>query len=217
MKIDRNSYGTLAIVYAASLCVAVPVLLLVGSPWIKWPVLALLLWFCVWQTMFFMVPVRRRAGDGSHVSSVADGRVVIAEKMMESEVLGKEALQISVYMNFFDIHANFWPLDAEVVSYDYHPGAHMLAFHPKSSVLNEHTCVLLRTEEGREVLFKQIAGGFARRIVCNAVPGQKVRAGEQCGIIKFGSRIDIFLPLDAEVNVAPGDLVRSCETVLAKI
>ena len=217
MRIDRNSYGTLAGVYAIALAAAIPLAVFVPSPWVKWPLLFLLLWFCIWQTMFFMVPVRRPAGSGSILTSVADGRVVIAENTFESEVLGREAVQISVYMNFFDVHANFWPLDAEVVSYDYHPGAHFLAFHPKSSLENEHTCVLLRNADGKEILFKQIAGGFARRIVCKAVPGLMVRAGEQCGIIKFGSRIDIFVPVGSDIRVKVGDLVRSCETVLAEI
>ena len=217
MKIDRNSYGSLALVYLACAAVAAALLLLVHNPVVVWPLLALLLWFAVWQTLFFMVPDRRRAGDGHKVSSVADGRVVILEKAFEPEVLKRECLQISVYMNFFDRHANFYPVSGEILSYEYHPGEHFLAFNPKSSLENEHTCVLMRNEDGSELLFKQIAGGFARRIVCKAEPGMKVKAGEQCGIIKFGSRIDLFLPLDAEVKVSAGQLVRSCETVLAEL
>lgn len=215
--IDKNSRGSLAIVYGGSALAALLLILFVHKAWIVWPAIALLLWFCVWQTMFFRVPVRKVAGDGVKVSSVADGRVVIAERAYEGEVLKTDAIQVSVYMNFFDVHANFWPVSGEVVSYEYHPGAHVFAFEPKASVKNEHTCTVIRTESGKEILFKQIAGGFARRIVNYAQPGMKVKAGEQCGIIKFGSRIDIFFPLDTDIKINEGDLVRACETVLAEL
>lgn len=217
MKIDHDSYGSVALVYGISTAVAVLLFLFVKNPLILWPCIALLLWFCIWQTAFFRVPVRKRNGSGRLVTSVADGRVVIVEKVLEPEVLKRECLQISVYMNFFDVHSNFWPMDGTVLKYEYHPGDHFFASHPKASVLNEHTCVLMKNREGKEILFKQIAGGFARRIACHAAPGQTVTAGSQCGIIKFGSRIDMFLPLDAEVKVKPGDLVRASETVLAEI
>lgn len=217
MKIDKDSYGSLALIYGISLAVAAGLVVFVKSPLIVWPCLMLLLWFVIWQTAFFRVPKRNAIGTGKLLTSVADGRVVIVEKAFEAEVLKKECLQISVYMNFFDVHSNFWPATGTVVSYDYHPGDHFYASHPKASVLNEHTCVLMKNAEGKEILFKQIAGGFARRIACHAAPGQKVVAGTQCGIIKFGSRIDMYLPLDADVKVKVGDLVRACETVLAEI
>ena len=217
MRIDKDSYGTLALVYGISTAVAVLLLLFVRNPLIVWPVIALLLWFITWQTAFFRVPVRKRNGNSHSITSVADGRVVILEKAFEPEVLKTECMQLSVYMNFFDVHSNFWPMDGKVVRYEYHPGDHMLAFHEKSSLLNEHTCVLIAAQNGKELLFKQIAGGFARRIVCHAEKGQKVTAGAQCGIIKFGSRIDMFLPLDADIKVKLGDLVRASETILAEI
>lgn len=217
MRLDKDSYGTLALVYLISAAVVAALIIFVDIPVIKWPCVVLILWFVIWQTCFFRVPSRNGAGSAKLVSSVADGRVVIVEKAVESEVLNRECLQISVYMNFFDVHSNFWPLDGEVVSYEYHPGDHFFASHPKASLLNEHTCVRMKNTEGTEILFKQIAGGFARRIACHAAPGQKVKAGTQCGIIKFGSRIDMFLPLDAKAKVHVGDLVRACETVLAEI
>ena len=217
MKLDKNSRGSLALVYVISAVVAALLILFVHSPWLLWPLLVIIAWFCIWQTMFFMVPVRKPVGTDRLVSSVADGRVVVAAKAFEPEMLKSEAIQVSVYMNFFDVHANFWPVSGEVVNYEYFPGKHFFAYHPKSSLENEHTCTLLRTPDGKQVLFKQIAGGFARRIVNYAQPGMKVTAGEQCGIIKFGSRIDIFFPLDADVRVKEGDLVRACETVLAEL
>ena len=163
------------------------------------------------------MPQRKWGGSEREVTSVADGKVVIVERVFEPEHLRTECIQISVYMNFFDVHANFWPADGEVTYYCYHPGKHLLAFAPKASEENEHSCVGLRLPGGQEILFKQLAGGFARRIVCYAKEGLKVRGGAQCGIIKFGSRIDLFVPLDADVKVKVGDAVRACETVLVKI
>ena len=190
----------------------------VGIPWLSWPLVAGVLWVCVWQTCFFRVPKRRRCGSSRKVSSVADGKVVIVDMAAyESEYLKRECIQVSVYMNFFDVHANFWPVDGTVSHYEYHPGEHFLAFKPKASLENEHTCTCIITPEGNELLFKQIAGGFARRIVNYAGKVRTSEAGKQCGIIKFGSRIDIFLPLDAKVLVEPGQIVRACETILAEL
>ena len=176
-----------------------------------------MLWVCVWQTAFFRVPKRKHTAGPQELTSVADGKVVILEKVFEPEFLKSECIQLSVYMNFFDVHANFWPAGGEVKYYRYYPGEHFLAFKPKASEENEHTCVGMRLPGGQEILFKQLAGGFARRIVCHAQEGTTVEGGTQCGIIKFGSRIDMYLPLDAKIRVKVGDLVRACETVLAEL
>lgn len=217
MKLDKNSRGSLALVYVISAVVAALLILFVHSPWLLWPLLVIIAWFCIWQTMFFMVPVRKPVGTDRLVSSVADGRVVVAAKAFEPEMLKSEAIQVSVYMNFFDVHANFWPVDGEVTYYHYYPGKHVLAFAPKASEENEHSCIGLQLPCGKRILFKQLAGVFARRIVCYARDGVSVRRGDQCGIIKFGSRIDLYVPLDADVKVKVGDSVRACETVLAEL
>ena len=120
-------------------------------------------------------------------------------------------------MNFFDVHANFWPIDGKVDYYQYYRGRKRLAFSPKASEDNEHSCTGILNPDGQKVFFKQLAGSFARRIVCYSKPGLDVRAGEQCGIIKFGSRIDFYLPLDAEIVVKIGERVRACESVIAKL
>ena len=218
MTIDRNSYGIIVSFYIGGAAVIFVLLRYVGIPWLSWPLVAGVLWVCVWQTCFFRVPKRRRCGSSRKVSSVADGKVVIVDMAAyESEYLKRECIQVSVYMNFFDVHANFWPVDGTVSHYEYHPGEHFLAFKPKASLENEHTCTCIITPEGNELLFKQIAGGFARRIVNYAGKVRTSEAGKQCGIIKFGSRIDIFLPLDAKVLVEPGQIVRACETILAEL
>ena len=216
-RIDRNSRGTLAAVFLGSAGVAVVFIVFVRIQWLVYPMIAMLVWLCAWQLAFFSVPERKRAGNARSVTSVADGRVVILERTYEPEYLKEDCIQLSVYMNFFDVHANFWPVDGRVSYYRYYPGKHMLAFKPKSSEENEHSCVGITTDDGTRIFFKQIAGGFARRIVCYAKDSTESMAGRQCGIIKFGSRIDIFLPLDAEIKVSKGDYVRACETILAEL
>jgi phosphatidylserine decarboxylase len=215
MRIDKDSYGTLAIVYAIAAILIWLVFRFVGIGWIKWVFTAFTCIFCIWQLMFFRVPERISSGSGTVVCSAADGKVMIIDEYYESEYLMRMCKRVCVYMDFFDVHANFWPVSGEVNYYKYHPGRHFLAFKPKASEENEHTTTCIRTESGTEVLFRQHAGTFARRIVNYARPGLKVKAGEQCGIIKFGSRMDIFLPLDAEVKVSVGDRPRACETVIA--
>ena len=217
MRIDKNSRGTLALVFGFSALVSAALIIFVKIPWIVYPVVALMLWFCIWQLAFFRIPERERKGSDTIVTSVADGRVVIIEKTYEKEPLKQECIQLSVYMNFFDVHANFWPVDGSIDYYKYYPGEHFFASKPKASEENEHSCVGIVTPSGQKVFFKQIAGGFARRIVCYGKSRTEARSGEQCGIIKFGSRIDMFLPLDADIKVQVGDYVRACETVLAEL
>ena len=215
MHIDKNSYGSLALVYLISLAILIPVAVWVTSPWVLWPVVVFILAVCIWQTAFFRVPRRQAAGSGTVVTAVADGKIVINEKVYEPEYLKSECIQISIYMDFFDVHANFWPVDGVVRYYKYYPGEHFLAFKPKASEENEHTCTAIETPSGKQLFFKQLAGTFARRIVCYSRPGLRTKAGEQCGIIKFGSRIDMYLPLDADIKVKIGDKTRAAETVIA--
>ena len=215
MKIDHNSYGTLALVYLVCIAISVVVVLLVPQLWIRGAVIAAMVWVCAWQTAFFRVPKRNHTAGPQEVTSVADRKVVIIEKVYEPEFLKRECIQVSIYMDFFDVHANFWPVDGVVTYYKYHPGKHFLAFKPKASEDNEHACTAIRTDGGKDMMFKQLAGFFARRIVCYSEPGMHTKAGEQCGIIKFGSRIDMFFPTDADIKVKVGDNVRACETVIA--
>jgi len=217
MKIDKNCYGTIALVYLISIAVVTPLFIFDCNIFVKCIVSAFFLWFCAWQTFFFRVPKREKLGDEKKIASVADGKIVIIKKVFEPEYLKKECIQISTYMNFWDVHANFWPVSGEVTYYKYHPGKHFLAFKPKASEENEHTCTAIRTVNGHEIFFKQLAGTFARRIVCYAKEGMQVIAGEQCGIIKFGSRIDMFVPIEADIKVELGLEPRACETIMAEL
>ena len=164
----------------------------------------------------YIGPDRNTVPGDNVVTSVADGKVVVIDKVYEPEYVKGECLQVSVYMDFFNVHVNYWPIDGEVTYYKYHPGKYLLAFMPKASELNEHSSVAIRSHYG-DVFFKQLAGTFARRIVTYAVPGNAEKKGEQCGVIKFGSRIDMYLPLDSEIKVKLGDHVKACETVIADL
>jgi len=165
---------------------------------------------------FFRVPVRGNISKMNAVTSVADGKVVIIEKVFEPEYLKCECIQVSVYMSFFNVHVNYWPIDGTNTYYKYHPGKYLLAWMPKASELNEHASLAVKNECG-EVFFKQMAGTFARRIVTYDCIGESVEKATQCGIIKFGSRIDMYLPLTADIQVEVGDEVRACESVIAKL
>ena len=217
MKLDRSSIGAVAIVWALAIPAAVAAVYFIPTPAAGIALALAALVFAVWQTLFHGVPDRKCHVEPSFVVSAADGKVVGIKRVNEREYLCRECVLVSVYMNFWDVHANFWPVSGEVTYAMYHPGRHFLAFRPKASEENEHNCLCVRTQDGTEIFFKQLAGGFARRVASYASKGQKVKAGEQCGIIKFGSRLDIYLPPDAEILVSQGDVVRACETPLARL
>ncbi len=216
MVIHKDCYGTILFVWL--ICGALLFLILRFIPWayLAYPLCTIPLFFMGFVMFFFRVPARQNIEGENIVTSVADGQVCVIEKVYEPEYIKGECLQVSVYMDFFNVHVNFWPISGDVTYYKYHPGRYMLAFLPKASELNEHTSVGIRSPYG-DVFFKQIAGTFARRIVCNAKPGSQERKGTECGIIKFGSRIDMYLPLDADIKVELGDCVRGSESVIAEL
>ncbi len=216
MKVHKD--GLFLVAGTWVLCAALIFLCIYFIPYIfiSIPIAVLLVVFMAFMFYFFRVPRRSVTPGENVVTSVADGEVVIIEKVYESEFLKKECIQVSVYMDFFNVHVNFWPLSGDVTYYKYHPGKYLLAFLPKASELNEHTSICVENESGT-VFFRQLAGTFARRIVCYAKVGESERKGDQCGLIKFGSRIDIFLPVDCDIKVDLGDEVRACETVIAEL
>lgn len=183
-----------------------------------WHVLAYVLFgmvFCL-VVRFFRVPITRKTTIMEHaVVSPADGVVAANEVVMEDEYFHEQRRQISIFMSIYNVHINFFPFDGVVSYYKYHPGKFLVAFKPKSSSDNEHNSIVIKDNQGREVLVRQIAGFVARRIVCDLEPGDPSVVGEEFGMIRFGSRVDVFLPLDAEVNVHIGQIVRGKASVLA--
>ena len=211
--------GTKAIL----ITLAIIVLMVVGMNllWPKqtlWHVLAYVFLLTVLALIvrFFRVPLFRKTTILDHaVLSPADGVVAANEVVMEDEYFHEKRRQISIFMSIYNVHINFVPFDGVVTYYQYHPGKYLLAFNPKSSTDNEHNSIVIKDALGREVMVRQIAGFVARRIVCDLHPGEPSIAGEEFGMIRFGSRVDVFLPLDAEVEVHVGQLVRAKSSVLA--
>ena len=177
-------------------------------------VVLLLFWFFI--VAFFREPRRVRIHDADLVFAPCDGRVVVTEVVSENEYLKEEMLQISIFMSITNVHANWYPVGGEIVYRNNHLGRFFVAWHPKSSEENERTTTVVDTGHER-ILFRQIAGLVARRIVNYAKVGERAEQNAKYGFIKFGSRIDIFLPLDCEVLVGLGDRVRGGQTPLAKL
>jgi phosphatidylserine decarboxylase len=166
---------------------------------------------------FFRSPVFDIPKNDRHVLAPADGKVVVIEETEESEYLKSRRKQISIFMSPVNVHVNRMPVAGTISFFKYHPGKYLVAWHPKSSTENERTTVVAKMSSGTEVLFRQIAGALARRIKWYIQPGQKLQQGEEFGFIKFGSRVDIFLPLEAKILVKPGDLTKGGRTVIAEL
>lgn len=164
---------------------------------------------------FFRVPKRVTPINPNHVIAPADGKVVVIEETVESEYFKGPRRQVSIFMSPINVHVNFNPISGIVSYFKYHPGKYLVAWHPKSSTENERTTVVVKNEAGTEVLFRQIAGALAKRICWYVKEGDAVTQGNEFGFIKFGSRIDIYLPLDAEICVNLNDKPVGGETVIA--
>lgn len=216
IMIQKDCYGTIFLIWLICAPLAYAMMRFIPIPAISYTLSVIPLAFMGFSLFFFRVPRRTTVPGDNVVTSVADGKVVVIEKTYEQEYMKCECIQVSVYMDFFNVHVNYWPVDGEVTYFKYHPGKYMLAFLPKASELNEHSSVAIRNKYG-DVFFKQLAGTFARRIVTYATPGNQEKKGDQCGVIKFGSRIDMYFPLDTEIKVQLGDYVKACESVIAEL
>ncbi len=166
---------------------------------------------------FFRKPTRHTSYREGVMYAPADGTVVAIEETTEEEYFQDKRLQISIFMSVWDVHINWYPASGTITWYRYHPGKYLVARHPKSSVLNERTSVVLKTDKGQEVLFRQIAGYVARRVVCYAREKQRVKTSDELGFIKFGSRVDIFLPPGTEVPLKIGQKVKGSVTEIARL
>ncbi|HZV71861.1 MAG TPA: phosphatidylserine decarboxylase family protein [Saprospiraceae bacterium] len=171
-------------------------------------VFGLALFFLIMFLIFFRNPPRINvSNDKNSILSPADGKVVVIEKTMENEFLKSEAIQVSVFMSPLNVHINRSPIEGDLIYQQYHPGLYLVAWHPKSSELNERNTLVFKNGN-KQVLIRQIAGKVARKIVSYAKVGTAFKAGEEFGFIKFGSRVDLFLPTDAIIKVKIGDVVQ---------
>jgi len=184
---------------------------------LKWFVYILSFVLFVIILQFFRNPLISIAQNETHVLCPADGKVVVIEETTETEYLKDRRIQVSVFMSPVNVHINRNPISGVIKYFKYHPGKYLVAWHPKSSTENERTTVVTENSAGTQILFRQIAGALARRIVWYVKEGDKVQQGDQFGFIKFGSRVDVYLPLGTEVKVAIGDVVKGGRTVLAEL
>jgi phosphatidylserine decarboxylase len=166
---------------------------------------------------FFRNPVRNTIINEKHIISPVDGKIVNIEKVFEKEYFKEDRIQISIFMSPLNVHVTRYPMSGKVNYSKYHPGKYLVAWHPKSSEKNERTTIVLENKNFGEILYRQIAGAIARRIVNYAVVDQNVTQGKDAGFIKFGSRVDLFLPIGSNLNVELGQNVRGGEDVISII
>ncbi len=184
--------------------------------WLSWLIFVLTLGLVLFIISFFRVPNRKLTQGSNLVIAPADGKVVVIEEVYDEEYFKDKRLQVSIFMSPANVHQNRTPVAGEVVYNQYHKGKYLVAWHPKSSTENERHSVVIRYAKG-EVLVKQIAGALAKRIVNYLSVGQKVDQASEMGFIKFGSRVDMLLPLGTKVNVKLNEVVKNGVTVIATV
>ena len=216
MKLHREGFSILLSLFMASLGVLGLLNILEASDVVMWLVGGVLLVIFSLFAQFFRVPKRTVNETEAEVMCPSDGKVVVIEKVFEPEYFKDERIQVSIFMSPLNVHVQWAPMAGLVRYAVYHAGKYFVAWHPKSSTENERTTLVVESSKG-EVLFRQIAGAVARRIRYYVEPGDMIKAGEEVGFIKFGSRIDVFLPLDADIHVKLEQKVKGRETLLATL
>lgn len=219
MKVKIHHEGTDILVGAALGLIVLLAPLWIWCPmWLAGSLTAIAGVFYFFLVNFFRSPRRHFKGERLNaVVSSADGTVVACEETFEPEVLKCKCIQLSVFMSVFNVHANWFPIDGTVELVRHHAGRFMAAYLPKSSTENERSTVLLSSPSGQKVLMRQVAGALARRIVTYAVPGEEADIDDHMGFIKFGSRIDLYLPLGTEILVKIGDKTVGGVTQVARL
>ncbi|MFT6368951.1 MAG: phosphatidylserine decarboxylase [Maribacter sp.] len=183
--------------------------------WLKWLVQSFLLVVLILILQFFRNPKRKVNKNFNEILSPVDGKVVVIEKVMETEYFNEMRIQVSIFMSPLNVHVTRYPASGTIKYSKYHPGKYLVAWHPKSSEENERTSVVVRTPRFGDILFRQVAGALARRIVNYAKKGDSAQQGDDSGFIKFGSRVDLYLPLDCVINVSLNQKVKGAHTCVA--
>lgn len=217
MTIHREGYKTIAISALAFALINLPSFYFISAhqPWLSYLIFLVTLGLLLFLISFFRVPNRKLTSGDNLLICPADGKVVVIEEIFDEEYFSDKRLQISIFMSPANVHQNRNPMSGEVVYNQYHKGKYLVAWHPKSSTENERHSVVVRNGHG-EILVKQIAGALAKRIVNYLSVGQKVEQSAEMGFIKFGSRVDVLLPVGTSVSVQLDQVVQGGVTVLAK-
>ena len=217
MKIHKEGYTIILVTFAALVCINALVYFLTNSwLWLFYLLTAISIVFFFLIVQFFRIPKRNPIVDGNKIIAPSDGKIVVIEEIIEQEYFNDKRIQLSIFMSPLNVHAQWYTIPGIVNYFKYHPGKYLVAWHPKSSTENERSTIVIKKDAGQEVMFRQIAGAVARRIICYAKEGDQAVQGENCGFIKFGSRIDVILPLDAKILVDLNTKTVGSETVLAE-
>lgn len=217
MHIHKAGYGIIAVSLLVSILLGILFFYLVPDRLLLTVLCVLVSLVFIGVVSFFRIPKRKEAFGEGAVIAPADGTIVQIKETFEKEFFKENRLQVSIFMSPLNVHANYCPLEGEVKLTAYHPGKYFVAWLPKSSDLNEHHTVVIRHKKHGDILVRQIAGAMARRIVNYLTVSQEVKQNEDLGFIKFGSRVDLFLPLDADIHVKLKQKVRGRQTVIARL
>lgn len=215
MKIHHEGFTSILVTLVLVLVINVVFFYFIKYKFISYTLLVLTLMVFGLVVFFFRVPNRTMFYDEHAVVAPADGKVVVIEEIFDEEYFNEKRLQISIFMSPLNVHVNRYSIAGEVIYSQYHPGKYLVAWHPKSSILNEHHTTVIRNHN-ITILEKQIAGFLARRIVNYAKVGDSVQQNQEMGFIKFGSRVDVLLPIGTKPSVQIGDVVKGSVTVLAR-
>jgi len=183
--------------------------------WLRMTVMLVILFFLIMILQFFRNPKRAVEITDNHIIAPVDGKVVVIEEVFESEYFKDQRLQVSIFMSPINVHVTRYPVNGKVTFSKYHPGKYLVAWHPKASTENERTTVVVQNRIFGEILYRQIAGALAKRIVNYAEAGMQVIQGTDAGFIKFGSRVDLYLPLGTEINVKLNQKAIGGKTIIA--
>lgn len=216
MKFHKEGYTSLALVVLLIFIINAVANYYDASSLVKWTLYIVSAFLFIIIIQFFRSPIKRITPDDNVVLCPADGKVVVIEETEEIEYFKDKRIQVSIFMSPINVHVNRNPVSGVVSFFKYHPGKFLVAWHPKSSTDNERTTIVVRRSNGVEVLFRQIAGALARRIVWYVKEKQEVTQGSEFGFIKFGSRVDLFLPPGTKIEVGIGDKVVGGKTVIAR-
>ena len=215
MTIHREGYKTIiiAFLFVAAVLLALNDIL-VDQTWFHYSMYVLGVWFFIMIVRFFRSPKREVNGGDKVILCPADGKIVVIERTIEPEYFRDERIQVSIFMSATNVHVNWFPVGGEIVYYYYHPGKHMVAFNPKASLENERATTVIQDEWHNRILVRQIAGAMARRIKCYPKVGEPVTQGDELGFIKFGSRVDLLLPVDTKLDISLGQKVIGKQTII---
>jgi phosphatidylserine decarboxylase len=218
MAIHKEGYKILIFGFITLLVVNIIInLIWADHTLVKWAFMICSMMFYIFLLFFFRWPARYLEPDHGLIYAPADGKVVVIEDTFEKEYFNDTRLQVSIFMSPFNVHSNRYPVSGRIKYVKYHPGNYMVAWHPKSSESNERSSIVIETKDGIEILVRQIAGAVARRIVTYAKVNQYVMQGDELGFIKFGSRVDVFLPVGTEIEVPILQQVKANKSIIAKI